>query len=262
MLIDKELGSIIDEYWRDFQEKKMLDFVAKPSIPIIWFGNIELYLKSSRRVLTIAINPSDKEFRRNNKENFSLFRFPESETICDNIELNNDDKILLCKSYNNYFTDDRTYKRWFTAYEKLLNYLNTSYYNNHYRNHAIHIDAFTGISTSKTWGKLSKEEKTDIANIPLFKRLLSYLKPDIVLISINIPTFNEIFNPSNTEPDFCKMVDRNNGRTGYIRVFDKSDYLIIHGKNRSLPFQGAGCTSDWKQSVFVEIAQKYDLECE
>jgi hypothetical protein len=261
MHIDKELSFIIDEYWEDFQNKKDLEFVVKPSIPIIWFGNMDSYLNSKTKIITIALNPSDKEFRRTNNEDFSLFRFPESNLIYDKSYLNVNDKKILCSSYNNYFTGDRSYKKWFRAYEKLLNQLDSSYYSNEYTNHSIHIDAYTGISTSLTWGQLTEEDKSTISNIPLFKKLLNFLNPDIVLISINIPAFNDIFNADNVDPDFSAVVNPDDGRSGYIRVY-KKDFLLIHGKNRSLPFQGPGCTKSWKESVFKEIIKRYNLGSE
>lgn len=261
MLLDLNLSDIIDLYWDDFQSKKHIDFVANPSIPIVWFGDMNAYLKSPRRILTVALNPSDKEFRRNNNYIFSLFRFPECEGLYNKTQLSDNDKKLLYTSYNNYFTGERTYKRWFMAYEKLLNHLNASYYSNDYKNHSIHIDAYTGISTSITWGKLTETEKTSISNIPLFEKLLDYLKPDVVLISINIPAFNEIFNTTDDKADYSAVVNPDDGRSGYIRVYQK-DYLLIHGKNRSLPFQGPGCTKAWKERVLKEIVEKYNLGSE
>ena len=262
MVLDSNLKNIIDLYWEDFQSKKNLEYVVNPSIPIAWFGDMSAYLNSPRRILTVALNPSDKEFKKNNKESFSLCRFPECKELHNKTKLNNSDKELLAISYNKYFTGERTYKRWFNAYENLLNILNSSYYShNDYKNKAIHIDAYSGISTSVVWGKLTNNEKTKVSNICLFEKFLGYLKPDIALISINKQAFDEIFDTSHIEPDFLSVVNPNDGRSGYIRAYQKN-YLLIHGKNRSLPFQGSGCTKVWKEKIFNEIIEKYSLGCE
>lgn len=40
--MDERLKQITEEYVSDFSQKRDLDFVVKPSIPIIWFGDIEV----------------------------------------------------------------------------------------------------------------------------------------------------------------------------------------------------------------------------
>ena len=59
---DKKLDEILRDYILDFNKKKELDFVVKPSIPIVWFGDMDKYLTSTPRILTVGLNPSDQEF--------------------------------------------------------------------------------------------------------------------------------------------------------------------------------------------------------
>ena len=40
-----------------------LNFVIKPSLPILYFGNVKDYFKSDFKVITAALNPSDAEFK-------------------------------------------------------------------------------------------------------------------------------------------------------------------------------------------------------
>ena len=58
----KQLDEILQEYLDDFNQKKSYDFVVKPSIPIVWFGNLEKYSSSKGRIVTVALNPSNQEF--------------------------------------------------------------------------------------------------------------------------------------------------------------------------------------------------------
>ena len=56
---------------------KDLDFVIKPSLPVLYFGDIKSYLKSEYKVVTAALNPSDIEFKNSKEDEPSFFRFPE-----------------------------------------------------------------------------------------------------------------------------------------------------------------------------------------
>jgi hypothetical protein len=47
-------------------------------LPIHWFGNRPAYEASPMRVVTVGLNPSDREFRANDaKEISTAFRFPD-----------------------------------------------------------------------------------------------------------------------------------------------------------------------------------------
>ena len=134
--MDKYLSSIIDEYWEDFQKKKDYDFIVKPSIPIVWFGNMEAYLKSAFKVVTVAINPSNIEFEptkfeiQEGKTN-NFLRFPDAQRIYERGLLNENDKQVLFNMLNNYF-EIKPYKKWFAWFERSFSFLrkDVSYYSN------------------------------------------------------------------------------------------------------------------------------------
>lgn len=64
-------------------------------MPIKWFGDKEEYLKSEIKIITVALNPSDLEFRNNNDEVCTTkLRFPDFDSS------NNDTYEL---ALNNYF---------------------------------------------------------------------------------------------------------------------------------------------------------------
>ena len=50
-----------------------LDFVVKPSLPILYFGDMVAYFKSDFKVITAALNPSDAEFKELRTLNQAFF---------------------------------------------------------------------------------------------------------------------------------------------------------------------------------------------
>lgn len=192
--MDKELSRIIDLYWADYVEHKEKPFVVNPSIPIIWFGDMEAYKKSKFKVVTVAINPSNIEFTPTSKEykegkKSPFLRFKTSEDLINHNNLSDDQKNTLSTSLNDYFKDE-PYTKWFNWYERFLRLLNknVSYFPNDI-NCALHIDIYTALATSPTWRNLTKAEKESITNMALFKELLSYLNPDLVVFSGNFSVF-------------------------------------------------------------------------
>lgn len=124
--MDQKLSDIMDAYWADFVEKREYTFVVKPSIPIIWFGDMEAYQKSKRKIVTVAINPSNNEFSEiKNTPPYSFCRFHGGEKLWEKDVLTADDKELLYSSLNSYFKDN-PYTFWFNAYEKPLNCLDAT----------------------------------------------------------------------------------------------------------------------------------------
>ena len=100
----KELYGLIDEYWKDYCACRNLDIVLKQSVPIIWFGNLNEYEKSEKKIITVALNPSDLEFKYDKYEGkFSFHRFPMLEGLNKYDSLNKADMDILIKGYNQYF---------------------------------------------------------------------------------------------------------------------------------------------------------------
>lgn len=58
---------------------------------------------------------------------------------------------------------------------------------------AVHIDIYSSIATDPTWGNLDAGVKNELQNITLFKELLQYLNPDVILVSVNRDIFNQCF---------------------------------------------------------------------
>lgn len=210
---EEKLNEIIDLYYKDFLNKKDLPFIVKNSIPIIWFGDIDRFFSSTKRIVTISINPSLAEF--------SEKRF--------NTNARSHDEL---KSTLSHYFKFNPYIKWFQQYEKILNVFDSSYYGN-YPNTSIHIDVYSAIATNPTWGKLTSEQKDQIKNVGLFNRLLELLNPDIILFSANQQVFNEVF--YNYELKQKNKV----GNAGFVDLFQNNKKKLICGRNfHGTPFGG------------------------
>ncbi|MDR0899962.1 MAG: hypothetical protein LBM27_06385, partial [Lactobacillaceae bacterium] len=163
-----QLVELVKSIIENFEDsKKSLKYVVG-NLPIVWFGNLDAYLKSEKRVITVGINPSDAEFLSQ--------RFTTSDSVSDVIE-----------SYNNYF-ENNPYWHWFNMNERVLKQFDTSYKTNQQSNTAIHIDLCSTFATHPTWGKLSPKEQKSLRETGKgenrFWTLVDLLKPDLILISV------------------------------------------------------------------------------
>lgn len=255
-----KLSGLIDSYWEDYVEHKNLSFVVNPSIPVIWFGNLEAYCNSEVRVVTIGLNPSNLEFQNKNGSS-KLSRFRYAKQLIEK----GYNETLLIESYNKYFDNEEQdpYKGWFNSYEKvfdcLSDRLSVSYYGKK-NNTAIHIDCQSALATKPTWSKLKKvfeapmgadakklkqeypTELKDITKFPtiikdkLFEELLAHLKPHIMFFSQSEEEYldpfinNGFLKDSKPYPTkFIREKQKKLKRIGY-RVRSNQKQLLIFGE--------------------------------
>ena len=232
------LKSLLQKYVDDFMSKKDLDFVVSPSIPVVWFGDIEKYQQSPKRILTISLNPSLHEFPQSPEQpRFDIVDFSNSNAI-----------DALYTTLNRYFYNN-PYKNWFKKYNKLMSVLDCSYggqYSNK-TNTAIHIDIYTAIATDPVFGKLTPPQKEHIQNPDLFDRLFELLDPDIVLISVNEKIFKKHFN------NYFEAYTFRYGKKSKIKGYLKENQKLIFGTNSNgIPF--GSISEAIAQKVIAEIA--------
>jgi len=127
------MDTLIEECWRIYKNFEKEDFLVKPSIPILFFGDYDKYFRSEIKVITVGLNPSKREFPSDEP----FLRFPNLKDIYQ--------ELLAGKHYeeylwalSNYFRN-KPYKGWFNSFEALLNGLGCSYYNKG-GNTALHTD--------------------------------------------------------------------------------------------------------------------------
>lgn len=252
-MLDEKLKVIIDEYWKDFQNKKDFDYVVKPSIPIIWFGNLEEYKKNNnKKIITVSINPSKKEFEDDNN-NSSFGRFENMRNLKDKKSLNDEEKSTLYSSLNSYFIN-KPYSSWFNYYNKVLNNFKADYNPNGGNKYtAIHVDLYTAIAT-KPWKTLTKEEKDKISNKELFFNFLNdYLKPDVILFSARKDELKKVFKLKKENIICCIKKSR-----GFnIELYKYNNAFIIYGRNNyGMPFN---LGDDFIEKSIPKIKSKIEI---
>lgn len=177
--------------------------------PIHWFGDRLSYEASPLRVVTVGLNPSDREFRPNNTTIISKdFRFPDFDGTDKGLEI----------ALNNYFKR-KPYNAWFKgSFTAVLESFDASFYGEA-KNTAIHTDICSPWATIPTWSKLPEKIKHDleIEGHALWKKLILELQPDVILFSSSPNHENKIDFPS---PDKeWKAVDVDAKRPLLIRRF-------------------------------------------
>lgn len=236
-MISKKL---IDKTLKYFKKYSGEDFVVKPSLPILYFGNLKEYEKSKLKILTVGKNPSDNEFKLKRNDDFSYSRFPKW----------NPAKLNLTESLNSYF-ETEPLKQWFSSFEPILNGMNTSFYKSDFLNTALHTDICSPLATTPTWSKLPRKSQKLLfqEGVLIWKDLIEELQPDIMLVSVPISLFKEIIpTAGNLLVSFGDKKDGTKRKYDY-QVFVHS-YELSSGKTTKVIFGQAA------QKPFDKITQE------
>jgi len=171
MDIEESVHALIKDFTDDFDKnKKYFHKEMAGNFPIVWFGDLHKYSNSERKVVSIGINPSGKEFE---VDRFDGLSDSDSMPTSDQLE----------KAFNNYFSYN-PYTNWFNNKQKELIHLGSTLYPfSFYKNSAIHIEYETGIATKRSWSSIDGYTKNKISNHDNFKRLYQALSPDIAVIN-------------------------------------------------------------------------------
>ena len=168
-------------------EVREFGFVVKNSLPIPYFGDLAEYLVSPLRVMTAALNPSNREF-------------PDDEPRFDVAEGLGGPAGLEAQ-LSAYFRC-HPYRSWFSSFEPVLNGLEASYggkmADQAYASTSLHVDMCSPIVTSPTWSKLTPEQRAKLtrAGRDIFEWLIDELEPDIIVASLgwaHLETWNANF---------------------------------------------------------------------
>lgn len=245
-----------EDHYELFKNEK---YVVRQSIPILFFGDIEEYFSSKIKIVTAALNPSDKEFFDDNSK--PIDRFPDRKLKDNNYT-----------ALKNYF-EEKPYKEWFDeSFEPILNGIKSSYYSHKgFSNRAIHTDLCSPLATSPTWKDLNKYYRKDANQLKkvgkvIWKELIEIIKPDIVLVSVAQKIKEEILGENKTIFwDSKSNAERNNHqdlttkdepRNESYKVY-LNDYLLKSGKKTKIvwgranrkPFMNLDYNSERKPRV-------------
>lgn len=206
-------------------------------LPIKWFGDKNAYMNSPVRIISVGLNPSDKEFREKDGEPYSSrLRFPDY-IIGDDVSLEN--------ALNNYF-EKNPYRKWFNAgFEPLLNGMNASFYScDAFKNRAIHTDICSPWATDPTWMNLLLKDRRKMfeEGFQLWKDLVKELSPDIILFSIPNEYVKNLLIGGISE--LCQISTTKDGKQRkspiIIRKGTYGKAIAVFGKTRNVPFGSLG----------------------
>ncbi len=170
------ISSLLAECWAEFDKLGAYKWLVRPALPILYFGDLERYLISEVRVITVGLNPSNKEF----PDASPFRRFPAALAL--DRAAPGWERFHLA-ALNEYFGVD-PYTSWFGAWEPVLSGMEASYYGGN--NVALHTDLCSPLATNPTWTLLDEDAKRllEQAGNRLWRALVGVLEPHIVLISV------------------------------------------------------------------------------
>jgi hypothetical protein len=231
------LRDLIDEAWSEYTRNRQEDFVVTSSIPILFFGDLNCYLTSPIRIVTVGLNPSCAEFPKVACED-RLQRFPEARDLRATVR-----DVAFYQRYvaslSDYFRTD-PYMKWFNAYEHILKGMDGSYCDGAC-NTALHTDICSPLATDPTWSRLDPihRDALESRGTSLWHRLIMYLAPDVLLVSIAKGRRDKITFQPTSEWKIFHTIPRGNPyhvQTQSICVNEGKDTCVIFGRAANTPF--------------------------
>jgi hypothetical protein len=217
----KDLDVILKKALEHYQQFQHEYYVVSPALPIVYFGDLQAYLSSKIKIVTVGKNPADIEFRLKDDINYSFIRF-----------LNWEQEQNLQHTLGCYF-EHKPYKSWFDdSYEPVLKGITASYYSeNNQPNRAIHTDICSPLATKPRWSKLKEHEKSKLFTIgfELWKELINILEPDALIISVSCSCLSEL--KLEKEENFESFNTIKDGRQRIEPyVIKQYEYNLLNGK--------------------------------
>jgi hypothetical protein len=228
-----------------------LDALVRPSIPILYFGDDRRYFTSLRKIITVGLNPSCKEFPADDR----FQRFPRARNATPDAPALADHLHAL----RDYFRE-KPYDAWFRpSFEPILNGLGASYYDGA-SNTALHTDLFSPLATDPTWSRLGdRRRQLETDGVSLWHRLVVRLTPDVIIISVARAYLDKIGFLRLNEWRTIHTVDRENPfsvEARRVRIGEEKTALLVFGRAANIPF-GTVSSHD-KQRIGAAIAKVLD----
>jgi hypothetical protein len=251
--MDAAVESLVSEAWRIYNRAGDNPCVVRPSIPILYFGDRDAYLRSPLKVITVGLNPSRCEFPEGDR----FARFRQAEHVCPGVLHGRFYEEYLA-ALNEYF-HLMPYRRWFNAFEPLLNGMEGSYYAGQ-ASTAMHTDLCSPLATDPTWGGLTPKEQGKLRpdGVKLWLQLADYFAPDVILISVAQRHLQELPAPPLTEWETIHTVNRANPylvRATEVEIVPGKRTTIVFGRAARVPF--ALVSAAEKREIGQRIADRF-----
>jgi hypothetical protein len=213
------------------------DRVVNPSVPILYFGDVEAYRASPLRVVTVGLNPSLAEFPVGRA--FARFRAAEGLGSVASA----DDQARYLKALGGYFgprPEHDPYDKWFRAYDDVLRGLGASYYAG-LLSTAVHTDICSPVATMPPWSRLDRRTRTTLlrSGPALWHELVRFLRPDLLLASIGRNYLDLIrFQRVGPWRELCR-IERGNPylvRGRQLTLGDQNKAWLVTGRAAQTPF--------------------------
>lgn len=249
------LRHLLLESWRAFDQLHAQDFVVRPALPILFFGDSNRYFASALRVVTVGLNPSKAEFPNESR----LRRFPAAAGMPSDPD--GRDLSRHCNALNAYFRED-PYSPWFNSFEPILNGLGASYYDNPvHANTALHTDLCSPIATDPTWTKLLDNQRSLLKGdgLQIWHALIEICIPDIVVISVAERYLEQITFPIVSRPQAIWELPRKQPYSviGTVRgINSEKRSHFVFGRAAQTPF--GTISNAMKKEMGVAIKEWYD----
>ncbi len=232
--MDKPLRGLIDDSWRDYLWNIHKPFVVTPSIPLLFFGDLRQYFASPFRIVTVGLNPSRVEFPETDR----FQRFPKARSL-DSLARDAAFYEQYIAVLSDYFRTD-PYMKWFNAYEHILHGMDASYRDG-VLNTALHSDICSPLATDPTWSGLIPAHRAALEprGSALWHRLVAYLAPHVLLVSIAKDRRDQIAFQATSEWETIHTISRDNPyhvQARKIRVIEDKDTCIVFGPASQTPF--------------------------
>ena len=240
------LEDLSAKVWNIYEQEHGDSHVVQGVMPILFFGDSEMYMRSKCKVVTVALNPSDKEFPFS-----SLQRFPKMDRVISTTLGNN--PAAYIGALNDYFEED-PYSTWFGSYEQLLNGMGYTYNRSslgtlstngrRIADVALHTDFCSPLATCPTWDKLPQLTQSRLmsAGEPLWRQLIDTLAPDIVVASMK-SEYVEQMTGKNVSSGWQTICEYSEGRsTPYtvrmtkMRTASRHLVHVVFGQAAQTPF--------------------------
>lgn len=255
------ITKLVYDCWAGFQRVKSEPYVVSKAIPILWFGDIDAYMNSDLRIITVCTHPSYYEFADKTTIIGPSMRFPNAVPLVGKRTLSAADMVTYETALNSYFTNKSThgltyYKKWFNHFEEALNGINASYFSGKYPRTSVHIDYYTPVAVEGWGGKKAKITQSDIKFLCAnkgysFADLLNALDPDVIIACLNEPlvsnNFEDVYGFPCTSANVIHRFSKSS--SVYIRSFELKDKghtranrVLIWGNNGDVPFARIGYT--------------------